>query len=44
MNKASEKQARLALFSVIEGGQIYWSNEVRELGAAEVYERLIEDI
>ena len=44
MNKASEKQARLALFSVIEGGQIYWSNEVRELGAVEVYERLIEDI
>ena len=44
MNTASEKQARLALFSVIEGGQIYWSNEVRELGAVEVYERLIGDI
>jgi len=44
MNKASEQQARLALFSVIEGGQIYWSNEVRELGAVEVYERLIGDI
>ena len=43
MNKASEQQARLALFSVIEGGQIYWSNEVRELGAVEVYERLIGD-
>ena len=44
MNKASEQQARLALFSVIEGGQIYWSNEVRALGAVEVYERLIGDI
>jgi len=44
MNKASEQQARLALFSVIEGGQIYWSNEVRELGAVEVYERLIGEM
>ena len=44
MNKASEQQARLALFSVIEGGQIYWSNKIREFGAVEVYERLIGEM
>ncbi|QLL25207.1 DNA-protecting protein DprA [Actinobacteria bacterium IMCC26103] len=41
MNAVDARQARLALFSVIEGGQIYWSNQIREFGPQEVYGRLL---
>ena len=43
MNTLSEQQARLALFSVIEGGQIYWSNQIREFGSQDVYGRLLDE-
>jgi len=43
MNTVSEQQARLALFSVIEGGQIYWSNQIREFGSQDVYGRLLDE-
>ena len=43
MNTVSEQQARLALFSVIEGGQIYWSNQIREFGSQDVYSRLLDE-
>lgn len=43
MNEEGQYRAHLALFSVIEGGQIYWSNEVREFGALDIYERLLSD-
>jgi DNA protecting protein DprA len=43
MNTVSEHQARLALFSVIEGGQIYWSNQIREFGSQDVYGRLLDE-
>ena len=43
MNEEGQHRAHLALFSVIEGGQIYWSNEVREFGALDIYERLLSD-
>jgi len=43
MNTVSEQQARLALFSVIEGGQIYWSNQIREFGSQDVYGRLLAE-
>jgi DNA processing protein len=43
MKKEGQHRAHLALFSVIEGGQVYWSNEVREFGALDVYERLLNE-
>jgi len=43
MNTVSEQQVRLALFSVIEGGQIYWSNQIREFGSQDVYSRLLDE-
>jgi DNA protecting protein DprA len=43
MNTVSEQQARLALFSVIEGGQVYWSNQIREFGSQDVYGRLLDE-
>ncbi len=43
MNTVSEHQARLALFSVIEGGQVYWSNQIREFGSQDVYGRLLDE-
>jgi DNA protecting protein DprA len=43
MQIVNECQGRLALFSVIEGGQSYWSTEIREFGALEVYERLLNE-
>ena len=36
----NELKARLALFSVIEGGHSFWSNEITVNGAAYVYEKL----
>ena len=33
--------ARAQLFSAIEGGSIFWSNEIAELGAIEVKDRLV---
>jgi len=37
-----EQQARLALFSAIEGGHIFWSQEITTNGPAHVYKKLIE--
>lgn len=34
-------EARLALFSAIEGGDIFWSSEIQRLGAVALYEKLI---
>jgi DNA processing protein len=40
MNTINEFNARLALFSAIEGGQIYWTEQVRQFGAVDVYSRI----
>jgi DNA processing protein len=40
MNKLNDFNARLALFSGIEGGQIYWTEQVRQFGAIDVYSRV----
>jgi DNA processing protein len=40
MNKLNDFNARLALFSGIEGGQIYWTEQVRQFGAIDVYARV----
>jgi len=43
MSVFSEVDARLALFSAIEGGQVFWSNEIKEKGAVDVFARLISE-
>jgi len=43
MNLLSERQVRLSLFSVIEDGQSYWSNQIREFGVLDVYDRLVNE-
>jgi DNA processing protein len=40
MNKLNDFNARLALLSGIEGGQIYWTEQVRQFGAIDVYSRV----
>ena len=40
MNELNDFNARLALFSGIEGGQIYWTEQVRQFGAIDVYSRV----
>ena len=37
----NEVDASLYLFANIEGGHTFWSNQVSELGALAVYERLL---
>ena len=37
----TEQLARAQLFSTIEGGSIFWSNEIEELGPIEVRDRII---
>jgi DNA processing protein len=37
----NERDAALVLFANIEGGHIFWSNQVTELGPLAVYERLL---
>jgi len=37
----TEELARAQLFATIEGGSIFWCNEIRELGAIEVRDRII---
>ena len=44
MNKEIEWRAHLALFSAIEGGHIYWSRQIRDFGALNVYEHLVNEI
>ena len=34
-------RARLALFSAIEGGQVFWSSQILESGTEYVYEKLV---
>jgi DNA processing protein len=36
----NERAQRLALFSAIEGGTVFWTREINERGAQSVYERL----
>jgi len=36
----NEAQARLALFSVVEGGHTFWSNEITTNGALHVFQKL----
>ena len=36
----NEEQARLSLFSVIEGGHTFWSNEITTNGAIHVFQKL----
>jgi DNA protecting protein DprA len=43
MSVFSEVDARLALFSAIEGGQVFWSREIKEKGAVDVYARLVSE-
>ena len=43
MSVFSEDDARLVLFSAIEGGQAFWSREIKEKGAVDVYARLISE-
>ena len=38
----NEFEARLALFANIEGGHIFWSNQITELGALVVHEKLLK--
>ena len=40
MSTLNDFNARLALFSAIEGGQIYWAQQVRQYGSIEVHSRL----
>lgn len=35
-------QTRLALFAAIEGGHIFWSQEIATYGSDHVYKKLIE--
>ena len=37
-----EIQTRLALFAAIEGGHVFWSQEIATYGSDHVYEKLIE--
>jgi len=37
----NEDQARLALFSIIEGGHTFWSNEITTNGAMHVHKKLL---
>ena len=37
----TDLEARLALFANIEGGHAFWSNQISELGALVVYEKLL---
>jgi DNA processing protein len=37
-----EIQTRLALFAAIEGGHVYWSQEIATYGSDHVYKKLIE--
>ena len=37
-----EVQSRLALFAAIEGGHIFWSQEIATYGSDHVYKKLIE--
>ena len=37
----TEQLARAQLFSTIEGGSIFWSSEIAELGPLEVKDRII---
>ena len=43
MSEFSEVDARLVLFSAIEGGQVFWCREIEEKGAVDVYARLISE-
>jgi len=43
MSVFSEADARLALFSAIEGGQVFWTREIKEKGAVDVYARLVSE-
>jgi len=43
MSVFSEVDARLVLFSAIEGGQVFWCREIEEKGAVDVYARLISE-
>jgi len=38
----NEIEARLALFANIEGGHTFWSNQITELGALVVYDKLLK--
>ncbi len=38
----NEFEARLALFANIEGGHSFWSNQITELGALVVYDKLLK--
>ena len=38
----NEFEARLALFANIEGGDTFWSNQITELGALTVHEKLLK--
>ena len=38
----NSKEARLALFSAIEGGHTFWSREILDLGAINVFEKLLQ--
>jgi DNA processing protein len=38
----SELQARVALFASVEGGHTFWSSEISDFGALEVYQRVCE--
>ena len=38
----NEFEARLALFANIEGGHTFWSNQITELGALVVYDKLLK--
>ena len=37
----NELDARAILFSLIEGGQVFWSSEISTKGALAVYEKLL---
>jgi DNA processing protein len=37
-----ENQVRLALFAAIEGGHVFWSQEIATYGSDHVYKKLIE--
>lgn len=42
MSKLNDFHARLVLFSAIEGGHVYWSQQVRQYGAIEVHSRITD--
>ena len=37
-----ENQVRLALFAAIEGGHVFWSQEIATYGSEHVYKKLID--